>query len=36
MFFYCLNRGYYENNADGWFTKISGYEDDTLCGLDFS
>ena len=35
-FFCCLNKGYYENNVDRCFTNISGYEDNTLCGLDFS
>ena len=38
MVFFCgyVCEGYYENNVDGWFTNISGYEDNTLCGLDFS
>ena len=25
--------GYYENNADRCFTNLSGYKDNTLCGL---
>ena len=38
MVFFCGYdcEGYYDNNADRWFTNISGYKDNTLCGLDFS
>ena len=36
VFFYRLNKGYFEYNADRCFTNISGYEDNTLFGLDSS